>query len=147
MQCGDIALERAVGFYGDKAALGAETLTLMFDDIEVLGIYFGHDHGHIGSPAVSAVVGDDWALALGVSLFESGDLIFFHIDGGENEIDFRSYLLDIVLSALDDDLFRGLRHGHVKCPAIPDGLFVSFTCTSGACGYHLEFKPGVLADE
>ena len=48
MQGRHIALQAAVGLDGHKAALGAQTLALCGDDLDMVGIDLGHDHRHIG---------------------------------------------------------------------------------------------------
>ena len=48
MQRGHIGLQRAVALHGDEAAFGAEAFSLRCDDLGVLGIDFGYDHGHGG---------------------------------------------------------------------------------------------------
>ena len=52
-ESGNVALERAVGLDCDKSALGAETLSLGSDDLDVLGIDLGDHHGNVGSMSVS----------------------------------------------------------------------------------------------
>ena len=83
----NVALKGAVGFYGDKAALCAEALSLCVDDFNVVGVDLRHNHRHILDATVCAVVGDDRALLFRISFFKGADFVFFHIDGAEYKID------------------------------------------------------------
>ena len=56
VQCRDIALQAAIGFDGDKAALCAEPLALCVDDADVVGVDLRHDHRHVGRVAVGGIV-------------------------------------------------------------------------------------------
>lgn len=58
MQGRHIALQAAVGLDSNEAALGAQTLALGRDDLNVVRVDLRHDHGNIRGKAVCAVVGD-----------------------------------------------------------------------------------------
>ena len=86
MERGNVALQGAVGFDGDKATLRPQTLPLVVDDLRVVGVHFWDDHGHVGGPAMSAVVGNDRALQLSVGLLQGADLILLHVNSAEDKI-------------------------------------------------------------
>ena len=96
LNSGNIALQRAVGFHGDKAALCAEAFALMIDHADVIGVDLRHHHRNIRRGAVSAVVGNNGALFLCVGFLKRPDLFFFHIDGTEDEIHHRSDAFDVL---------------------------------------------------
>ncbi|MNV80832.1 hypothetical protein D3C71_1744570 [compost metagenome] len=64
-----IALDGAVRLNGDKSGLRAETFALMFDNFQMLGIDFRHDHRNVRRPAVRGVIGDDRNTGLGIGFF------------------------------------------------------------------------------
>ena len=86
-QRGNVALERAVRFDRDEAALCAEALALRVDDLDVLRIELRHDHRDVRRAAVGGVVGDDRAFELGIAFFKRLDFILLHVDRAEDEVD------------------------------------------------------------
>ena len=147
MERRDVALQAAVGLDGDEAALRAEALALGGDDFEVLGVYFGHDHGHVGGPAVGAVVGDDGALELGVGLLEGDDLLLLHIHGGEDEIHLRGDGLHVADGVLHDDGLGAFGHGDVDGPAGADGVLIGLSGAAGAGGDDRQVEPGMPGEQ
>ena len=125
VQGGNIALQAAVGLDSDEAALGAQTLALSGNDLDVIGIDLGHHHGHIRGKAVCAVVGDHRALGLCIGFFQCLDLILRHVDGAENEIHLRGNFFHLG-SVCHDHLLHALRHGGGHGPAGANGLLVRF---------------------
>ena len=95
MQRGNVALERAVGFDRDEAALRAEALALRVDDLDVLRIELRHDHRDVRRAAVGGVVGDDRAFELGIAFFKRLDFILLHVDRAEDKVDHRGDLLGV----------------------------------------------------
>ena len=143
MQGRHIALQAAVGLDGHKAALGAQTLALCGDDLDMVGVDLRHDHRHIRGKAVCAVVGDNGALGLGVGLLQCLDLLLLHVDGAENEIDFGCDLLNIG-GIQHDHLLDALGHGGRHEPAAADGLLVGFACAACAGCKGNQIEPRVI---
>ena len=109
----------------------------------MLRVYLGYDHRHVRGPAVGAVVGDDGALGLGILLLKREDLLFLHIDGGEDKIDVFYHVRD-VRGVLDDELLRALRHGVVKSPLGAHGLLIGFARAAGARRDGGQLEPRVV---
>lgn len=107
-------------FTAMETALGTQTLFLVFDDLDVIGIDLGHDHGNVGRKAVSGVVGYNRALFLGDSLFQSTCGVFIHIDCTESEVDFVDEFVQLGIDIEDHQIlcFRG--NGGVHLPALAD---------------------------
>ena len=143
MQGGHITLQAAVGLNSHKAALRAKALALGGDDLDMVGVDLRHDHRHIGSKAVCAVVGDNGALGLGVGLLQCLDLLLLHVDGAENEIDFGCDLLNIG-GIQHDHLLDALGHGGRHEPAAADGLLVGFACAACAGCKGNQIEPRVI---
>ena len=143
MQCGNIALQAAVGFDGNKAALGAQTLALCGDDLDVVGVDLGHHHGHVRSEAVCTVVGHHRAFSLGISLFQSLDLVLGHIDCTEDKIHLRSNFLYLG-SVQNHHLLHTLRHGNSHSPAGTDSFLIGLAGTAAGCGQNGQLEPGVI---
>ena len=143
MQGRHIALQAAVGLDGHKAALGAQTLALGRDDVDVVGVDLGYDHRHVRGKAVRAVVGHDRALGLGVGLLQCLDLVLLHVDGAKDEIDLGGDLLHIG-GVQHDHLFNALGHGGLHQPAAADGLLIGFASAACAGRKGNQIKPGVI---
>ena len=141
-----IALQGAVGLDGDEASLGAEALSLRFDDLDVVGVDLRDHHRHVRREAMRRVVGNDRALRLGVFFLERLDLVLLHIDSAEAEVDLCGYLFHIL--RIHDDhvlvLFGKLR-GHV--PSAVDALAVGLACRTAACRQRGDLKPGVVLQQ
>ena len=56
MQSGNIALQRAVGLYGNEAAFGTKARALSGDNFNMLRVDLRHDHRDIRRKTVRAVV-------------------------------------------------------------------------------------------
>ncbi len=95
MKRGNIALDRAVGFYCNKSALSSETFSLSLDNLDMIGVYLRNYHRYVGSESMCGIVGNYRAFSLCVSFFQSLYLVFFHINCAEAEIYHRSDLLNI----------------------------------------------------
>ena len=146
MQGGDIALQAAVGLDRDKAALGAQTLALRGDDLDVVGVDLRHNHRDVRGEAVSAVVGDDRALCLSVSLLQSLDLGLGHIDGAEDEVHLRGDLLHLG-GIQHDHLLDALRHRSGHSPAGADGFLIGLPgAPAGSCQSR-QLEPGVIFEQ
>ena len=100
MQGRNIALQRAVGFDGNKAAAGAQALALCLDDLCVFVIQLRDDHRDIGSEAVCGVVGHNRALIFRIGLFQCANLFFFHVNGAESKVHAVCNLLGICYGVL-----------------------------------------------
>ena len=146
MQRRNVALQRAVGLNGDEAALGAQTTALGGDDLNVLGVDLRHNHGHIGSKAVCAVVGYHRALGLGVSLFQSANLVLLHVDGAEHKVNLRGDLFHMG-SVQHHQLLGGLRHGGAHHPMAAHRILIGFTCRAGRSGHRGQMEPGVVLQQ
>ena len=146
MQGGDIALQAAVGLDRDKAALGAQTLALRGDDLDVVGVDLRHDHRDVRGEAVGAVVGDDGAFCLSVSLLQSLDLGLGHIDGAEDEVHLRGDLLHLG-GIQHDHLLDALRHRSGHSPAGADGFLIGLPgAPAGSCQSR-QLEPGVIFEQ
>ena len=146
MQGGHIALQAAIGLDGDEAALGAQTLALRRDDLNVVGVDLRHHHRDIRGAAVGAVVGDDRALCLGISLLKCLDLSLGHIDGTEDEVHLRSDLFHLG-SVQHDHLLHAFGHRCGHGPAGTDSLLIGLACTAAGCGQGGQFEPGVILQQ
>ena len=136
----NIALQRAVGFDGNKSALCAEALALTFNDGSMVRVDFRNDHRNVGCAAVGAVVAHYRAFSLGICFLESLNLIFFHVDGAEHEVTERSDLLHILRCIVYNHVSHGGRHGSGHQPVVTHGLAVCFACgaRAGRQGRNLE---------
>ena len=144
MQRGHVALQRAVGLDGDKAALGAEALALGVDDADVVRIDLGHDHRDVRGVAVSRIIGDDRAFELGIALLERLDLVFFHVDRAEDKVDHRRDLLRVRLRIHDDKIALGFRNVLLHEPLARDRVFIGLARAMGACCKNDRLKPRML---
>ena len=86
MQGRHIALQAAIGLDGDETALGAQTLALGRDDLDMVGIDLRYHHGNVRGETMGTVIGDHRALCLGVCFLQCFDLVLGHIDSAENKI-------------------------------------------------------------
>ena len=119
MQGRHIALQAAVGLDGHKAALGAQTLALGRDDVDVVGVDLGYDHRHVRGKTVRAVVGHDRALGLGVGLLQLALISsFFMLTAQKIKIDLGGDLLHIG-GVQHDHLFNALGHGGLHHQRLP----------------------------
>ena len=66
MKSGHIALDGAVGLDCDEPAPHPQSLSLCLHHFNMLGVQFRNHHGHVGRPAVGAVIRDHRALLLGI---------------------------------------------------------------------------------
>ena len=144
MQRGDIALQRAVGLDGDKAALRAEALSLCVDDPDVIGVDLRHDHRNVRRPAVRGVVGDDGALQLCILFFERLDFVFLHIDRAEDKVDHRGNFLCVRFRVHDNQLAFGFRNVLLHEPFARNGVLVCLACAVGAGSEHDRLEPRML---
>ena len=143
MQGRHIALQAAVGLDGNKAALGAQTLALCGDDLDVVGVDLGHHHGHIRGKAVCTVVGHHRALSLCIGLFQSLDLILGHVDCTENKIHLRSNLFH--LGCIQNyHLLDTFRHGGGHGPAGTDSFLIGLAGAAAGCSQNGQLEPGVI---
>ena len=146
MNGGNIALQRAVGFDCHKASLGAQTLSLRLNHLDVVRVDFGNDHGNVRSKTVSRIVGNDGAFRLGVTLLESADFVLLHIDGAEAEVNLGGDLLHVVGVENNHILVLfGESGGHV--PSAVHNLSVGFAGTSGACRQCCYLKPRMIFEQ
>ena len=147
MQRGNVALERAVRFDSDKAALRAEALALRVDDLDVLRIELRHDHRDVRCAAMGGIVGDDRAFELGIAFFKRLDFILLHVDRAEDKVDHRGDLFGVCLGVHDDNVFERLRHRVVHVPAGADGVLVGFAGAVAAGREDNGLEPRVVRRE
>ena len=147
VECGNIALNRAVGLDSDEASLCAETLALSLDYLDVLGVYLGHYHGNVGSETMSGVIRYYRALSFSVLLLESLYFVFFHIYCAEAEIYHGCYLLDIRCSVEKNHVLHCCGHGNCHLPAAACCLLIRLTCASRRSGKHLDIEPRVIFEQ
>ena len=144
MESGDIALQRAVALDGDEAALGTQALALSFDHFQMFCVDLGHNHGNVIRPTVRRVVGNNGALQLGITLFQSTDLFLLHINCAEAEINHRGQLFGIDICIQNDQLFRFFRHGNVQSPTTCNCFLIRLTGTAAAGGDRGQLEPGMV---
>ena len=145
-QHGGIALDGAVGLYGNKASCGSQTLLLEIYYLHVLRIDFRHYHGNIRGPAVCAVVGYHRGFRFRIFLFNLFDLFLCHINGAENKIHLSGNLFHFV-DIHNHDFLNRFRHGSGHFPSVTHGILISFACGSGTCSNCGHFKPGMILQQ
>ena len=143
MQGGHVALQTAIGLYGDESTLCTQTLALGRDDVHMLRVDLRHDHRHIRGHAVGGVVGHHGTLRFGVGLLQRLDLVLFHVDRTEHKIYLRGNLLHVG-GIQHDHLFDGLRHGTAHHPVAAHGLLVGFTGAAGTGRQRCHMEPRVI---
>ena len=143
VQGGNVALQAAVGFDCDEATLGAQTLALGRDDLNVVGVDLRHHHRHIRGAAVCAVVGDDRALCLGVSLFQRLDLGLGHIDRAEDEVHLRGDLFHLG-GVQHDHLLDAFGHRSGHSPAGADGFLIGLSGAAAGSGQRGQLEPRMI---
>ena len=94
--------------------------------------------------AVSRIVGDDRAFELGISLRERLDLVFFHIDGAEHEVDLLCDLLCVGLCIHHDHGADALRNRIRHVPFFADRFGVGLACAVCAGCKNDGREPGVI---
>ena len=142
----NVALERAVGFDRDEAALGTQTLALGGNDLDMVGVDLGHHHGNIRGETMGTVVGDHRALSLGVCFLQCFDLVLGHIDSAENKIHLRSNFLYLG-SVQNGHLLHALRHGSSHGPARAHCILIAFARTAAGCSQHGQLEPGMILQQ
>ena len=147
MDCRDVALQRAVGFDGNKAALCSKALALCVDHSGVVRIDFRDDHRDIRRPAMRAVVGHDRAFRLCIGLFQRFNFIFLHVDRAEDKVYHRSDLFHVGGGVEDDHVFHGFRHGRAHGPAVSHSLLIGFAGGPAARSERFDVKPGMIFQE
>ena len=147
MQGGDVALEGAVGLDSDEAALGAQTLLLMGDDLDMFRIDLRHHHGHVRGEPVGGIVGDNRAFHLSDPLLQGAGGVLIHIHRTEGEVDLVGELLHLSVDVVDDQLFGFLGDGGVHLPAAADGFFIGFSGAAGTGRNGGELEPGVVLQQ
>ena len=141
-----VGLNRAVRFDGDEAVRGAETLALVLDHLIMLRIDFRHDHRHVRSPTVGAVVRHDRRFGLRVFLFDGANLSLRHVYCGEHEIDVLDHVFYIG-HVLDDHVLHEFRHRRFHLPATADGLFVGLAGAVRGRGKGDQFEPRMVFEQ
>ena len=147
MQRGDVALQGAVAFDGDKAAFGTEPFFLRVDDGGVFGVDLGNDHGNVGRAPVRRVVGNDGDFRFGVFFFQGADLLFFHVDGTEDEIDEFRDLFEVCFGVENDHVLELFGNGGCHCPAFANGVLIAFSRRRGGSREGDDVEPGVIFEE
>jgi len=141
-----VALQRAVGFDGDEAALAAESLALRGDDGGVVGVDLGDHHRHVGGPAMGGVVRHHRDLVAGVVLFELPRVVLGHVHRAEHEVDL---LRDRVDGGRVEHLHAGhrLRDRRRHGPAALHRVLVGLARRLGAGGQGGDLEPGVMLEQ
>ena len=146
MQGRHIALQAAIGLDGDETALGAQTLTLGGNDLDMVGIDLRYHHRNVRGETMGTVVGDHRALSLGVCFLQCFDLVLGHIDSAENKIHLRSNFLYLG-SVQNGHLLHALRHGSSHGPAGAHCILIAFARTAAGCSQHGQFEPGMILQQ
>ena len=141
-----VGLDGAVWLDGDEAVRGAETLALVLDHLIMLRVDFWHDHRHVRSPAVGAVVRYDRRFGFRVFLFDGADLGLRHVHCGEHEIDVLDHVFH-VSHVLDDHVLHEFRHRRFHLPATADGLFVGLAGAVRGRGKGDQFEPRMVFEQ
>ena len=147
MQRRNIALQRAVGFDGNKAAFGTQALSLRGDDFSVVVVDFRNHHRHVGGEAVRGVVGHNWAFQLGVPLLQCADFLLFHVHCAESKVHTAGNLLSVRHSVLDNDGAHLLRDGGAHHPAAAHRLLVGLARRVGRGGKGGHLKPWMVLQQ
>ena len=93
---------------------------------------------------MGGVIGNYGTLSLCIFFFKGFNLIFFHINGTEAEINLLCDFLNISRCIEKNHILHAFRHGNSHFPAAACCLFISLTCTSGRSGENLYIKPRVI---
>ena len=136
-------MDGAVRLDGDKAARGAETRTLGIDDGDMLRVDLGNDHRDVLCSAMSGVVGNNRRFSLGISLLQSTDFFFFHINGAEREIAQRRNRL-YVRSVVDFHVFNLFGNLRVHFPFSGHGFLIGLAGRAAACCKYGNFEHRVF---
>ena len=146
MQGRHIALQAAIGLYRDETTLGAQTLALGGNDLDMVGVDLGHHHGNIRGKTMGTVVGDHRALSLGVCFLQCFDFVLGHIDSAENKIHLRSHFLHLG-SVQNGHLLHALRHGSGHGPAGAYCILIALARTAAGCGQYGQLEPGMILQQ
>ena len=106
----------------------------------------GDHHRDVGRPAVGGVVRDHGDLGAGVAFLKRFDLLFFHIDGAENEVDKRADRFDI-LRRQDGHIRDRVRHRGLHLPALAHRLAIGLSRGTGAGDHSRQFKIGMIFEQ
>ena len=142
-KCRCIALNRTVWLNSDETSLCSQTLFLMFDNFEMLWIDFRNYHRHIRCPSVSAVVGNNWCLSLGICFLDGFNLVLGHIYSREYKVNSWRNLLYLIYIH-NNKLFHCFRHWSIHFPSASYSVLVSLSSTSRACCNSYNFKPWMI---
>ena len=141
-----IALDGAVGLYGNEALFGTQALALSMDDGGMGSVDFGNQHGHVGQQAAGAVVADHGGFGAGVGFFQRAGGGLIHIHGAENKI----------AQGRDFFHFGSIVNGHCshffgdgpgESPTAFHSLLIGLTGTAAAGSQHGNFKPGMFIEQ
>ena len=112
----------------------------------MLRIDFRHDHRHVRRPAVRAVIGHHRGFGLRVLFLGCANLVFRHVDCGEQEIHIRGDVFDI-RHVLDDHGLDELRHRGFHLPTPADSLFVGLAGAVRRCSERNQLEPRVVFEQ
>ena len=113
----------------------------------MLRVKLRNDHRNVRCVTVCAVVGNNRALRLRVTLFERFNLIFFHIDRAENEVDHACNFLHVAGRVHDNHVFDVFRNVNVHAPFLADRFRIRFAGGTRACRNRRYMKPRVIGKE
>lgn len=132
-----VGLDGAVRLDGDEAVRGAEALALVLDHLIMLRVDLRHDHRHVRSPTVGAVVRHDRRFGLRVFLFDGANLSLRHVHCGEHEIDVFDHVFHVAsiaaryagaVAAINGSYFD-MKAGNSVCYLRKDGVVIDTTST------------------
>ena len=118
----------------------------MLDHLIMLRVDLRHDHRHVRSPTVGAVVRHDRRFGLRVFLFDGANLSLRHVHCGEHEIDVFDHVFHVG-HVLDDHVLHEFRHRRFHLPATADGLFVGLAGAVRGCGKGDQFEPRMVFEQ
>ena len=127
MEGRNIALDRAIGFYRDKATFGTQPFPLRRNDLCMGSIDLGNNHRNIRCGTVRGIVRDDRTFCFCIGLLKGFDFLFLHINCTEDKIHL-GYDLIHLGGVQHNQIFCRLRHRKRHCPAGTDRFFICFPC-------------------
>ena len=147
MQCGNVALQGAVGLDGDEAPLGTQTFALGLDDGKVVGIDLRHHHGDVVHAPVGGVIGDHGDLRFGVQFFQRFRLRLAHVDSTEDKIHQLFHLIHVFGGVQKHHIRHFCGDGGLHNPAVPQSFGIRFPGASSGSSQSGHLKPGVVFQE
>ena len=113
----------------------------------MLRVQFRNHHRNVRRVTMCAVVGNNRAFRLCVTLFERLNLVFFHVDRAENEVDHAGNFFNVAGCVHDNHVFDVFRNVHVHAPFLADCFRIGFAGRTRARRNGRYMKPRVIGKE